>query len=285
MGSFLDLTVLTSAYKALSEPKRLRLLRILFRAETALCVPELVDILMEPQYAVSRMIGILRRAGLVEEQRRGRIVTVRPGERSLQLGFNEFLGERAGGESCDLDDDRLRWRLSIRDGGECAVTYTRGYTPEEYGRGTEERRRVLFVCVHNTARSQIAEEYLRRIAGDLFVVESAGLEPDTLNPYVVRILAEEGIDISGKQTQSVFDVYRRGLTYSWVITVCSREAEEKCPIFPGPVRRLNWPFRDPSSFTGTEEEILEQTRGVAREIQNNITDFVAEEKQKKGETT
>lgn len=268
-------------YKALSDTKRLRLVRILSRARRPLCLPELVDILMEPQYAVSRGVSILRRAGLVEEERRGKVVYVSLSAAVERYGVTKLVDALVD-EKLATDDDRLRWRLSIREDGDCAVTYTRGYAPADYGSGGREPRRVLFVCVHNTARSQIAEEYLRRAAGDLFEVESAGLEPGTLNPYVVRILADEGIDISHKKTRSVFDVYRRGLTYSRVITVCSREAEEKCPVFPGPVRRLNWPFPDPSAFTGTEDEILDQTREVARQIRQKITAFVAEERARLG---
>lgn len=133
--------------------------------------------------------------------------------------------------------------------------------------------RVLFVCVHNSARSQMAEEYLRRYAGDLVEVESAGLEPGNLNPYVVEVLKEEGIDIGEKETHGVADFYREGRTYEYVITVCSREAEEKCPVFPGPVRRLNWPFPDPAAFTGSEEQILSQTRELRDRIRGQVREF------------
>ena len=134
--------------------------------------------------------------------------------------------------------------------------------------------RVLFVCVHNSARSQMAEEYLRYFGNDLFEVESAGLEPGTLNPYVVEVLQEEGIDISAKQPQKVWDLYKAGNLYSYVITVCSREAEEKCPIFPGKTHRINWPFPDPSKFTGSHEEILQKTREVRNVIREMIQQFI-----------
>jgi arsenate reductase len=135
--------------------------------------------------------------------------------------------------------------------------------------------KVLFVCVHNSARSQMAEEFLRKLGGDVFTVESAGLEPGRVNPLVARVLEEKGIDISGKETRSVFDLYKAGKTYNYVITVCSREAEEKCPIFPGVAHRLNWPFDDPSRFEGTEEEKLEKTRTVREEIKQKVLDFIA----------
>lgn len=138
----------------------------------------------------------------------------------------------------------------------------------------EEKERVLFVCVHNSARSQMAEEYLRILGGDLFEAESAGLEAGKLNPYVVEVLKEEGIDISAKETHNVRDYFKEGRKYSYVITVCSRDAEEQCPIFPGTVQRINWPFPDPSKFTGTREEILTKTREVRNVIREMIEQFI-----------
>ncbi|MGA2761741.1 MAG: arsenate reductase ArsC [Spirochaetia bacterium] len=134
-------------------------------------------------------------------------------------------------------------------------------------------KKVLFLCVHNSARSQIAEAYLRQFGGDGFQVESAGLEPGKLNPFVVRALAEEGIDISEKKTQSVFELYKAGRRYDYVITVCSREAADRCPIFPGITQRLHWPFPDPSTFTGTEAEVLGQVREVRDAIREKVRDF------------
>ena len=87
-------------------------------------------------------------------------------------------------------------------------------------------------------------------------------------------MADDGIDISHKVPQSVFDLYRAGKTYAYVITVCSREAEENCPVFPGPVRRLSWPFPDPSQFTGTDEEILQRTIEVRNVIREEVKQFV-----------
>jgi arsenate reductase len=94
---------------------------------------------------------------------------------------------------------------------------------------------------------------------------------------VVKAMREDGIDISGNGTTSVMDLYREGHTYSYVITVCSREAEEKCPIFPGPVNRIQWPFPDPSQFTGTEEEIMEKVREIRDAIKTKITEFIERE--------
>jgi arsenate reductase len=136
--------------------------------------------------------------------------------------------------------------------------------------------RILCLCVHNSARSQMAEAYFRQLGGDLFEVESAGIEPGALNGYVVRALQEEGMDISGKKTQDVFDLFKAGRTYRYVITVCSKEAAERCPIFPGRVERLHWPFADPSTFRGTDEEIMTQVRGVRDAIREKVREFIAE---------
>ena len=136
--------------------------------------------------------------------------------------------------------------------------------------------KVLFVCVHNSARSQMAEAYLKQFAGDTFDVESAGLEPGMLNPLVVRVMREDGIDISGNKTKGVFDLYREGRIYNYVIAVCDKEAAERCPIFPGICTRLNWSFSDPSALAGTDEEKLAGTRQIRDEIKRAIIRWVDE---------
>ena len=98
----------------------------------------------------------------------------------------------------------------------------------------------------------------------------------TLNPYVVKALQEDGIDISSHGTQDVFELYKAGRTYRYIITVCSREAAERCPIFPGRAERLHWPFPDPSTFVGTEEEVMAQVRTVRDAIRDKVKEFVAE---------
>jgi arsenate reductase len=122
----------------------------------------------------------------------------------------------------------------------------------------------------------MAEAYLRKLGGDAFQVESAGLEPGKLNPYVVRSLQEDGIDISAKKTQDVFELHRAGRTYRYVIAVCSKEAADRCPIFPGRGERLHWPFPDPSTFSGTDAEILEKVREVRKAIEERVRLFVQE---------
>lgn len=138
------------------------------------------------------------------------------------------------------------------------------------------KHRILFVCIHNSARSQMAEAFLKKYGGDAFETESAGLEPGTLNPNVVEVMKEVGIDLTGKPTQGVFDLFRQGRLYNAIVTVCDKEAAERCPIFPGMVKRIAWSFKDPSSFSGSREEILQQTREVRDEIEQQIKTFVRE---------
>ena len=137
-----------------------------------------------------------------------------------------------------------------------------------------EKFKVLFLCVHNSARSQIAEAFLNQMAGEIFSAESAGLEPGTLNPFVVEAMQETGIDISDKQTRSAFDLFKQGRMFQFVITVCDVANAERCPVFPGVTKRISWSFEDPSSFKGTHEEILAQTRLVRDKIKSAIEVFI-----------
>jgi arsenate reductase (thioredoxin) len=139
-----------------------------------------------------------------------------------------------------------------------------------------KKAKVLFVCIHNSARSQMAEAFLNDLGKEKFIAESAGIEPGNLNPVVVKAMAEAGYDISGNKTKAVLDFFKTGKTYDYVITVCDPEAAERCPIFPGIVKRLHWGFKDPSSFKGREEEKLAFTRTVRDEIKAEVEKFVNE---------
>ncbi len=133
--------------------------------------------------------------------------------------------------------------------------------------------RILFLCVHNSARSQMAEAFMNKHGGDEFEAMSAGIEAGTLNPNVVEVMKEVGIDISNNKTKKAFDLYKQNYLFGYVVAVCSKEAAEKCPIFPGVTTRLLWPFDDPAKFTGTREEILEQTRQVRDAIEAKVREF------------
>lgn len=134
--------------------------------------------------------------------------------------------------------------------------------------------RVLFVCTHNSARSQMAEALMNDMAGDRFEAVSAGIDPSVVNPLAVQVMKEIGIDISGKETKMVFDIYRSGRTFQYVIGVCDGAAMERCPIFPGITTRLDWSFPDPAAFDGSTEEKLERTRQVRNQIEAKIRKFI-----------
>jgi arsenate reductase len=132
------------------------------------------------------------------------------------------------------------------------------------------RERILFVCQHNSGRSQIAEAYLRKFYGDYFEIESAGLEPaEAVNPLVVQVMKEEGFDLSDNKPQSVFELFKQGNLYAHVISVC-HGSESNCPIFPGITKRWCWPFPDPAAIEGTEMEKLE----AVRKIRDMIRDWL-----------
>jgi arsenate reductase len=140
-----------------------------------------------------------------------------------------------------------------------------------------QKPRALFICVHNTGRSQMAEAYLKHFAGDKYDVESAGLEPaDQINPLVVDVMKEEGIDISANKIQSVFELFKSGRLYDHVITVCSSASEAKCPVFAGITRRWNWPFPDPAAVEGSKQEKLEQVRKIRNSIKHKIQEVIEE---------
>jgi arsenate reductase len=136
--------------------------------------------------------------------------------------------------------------------------------------------KVLFVCVHNSARSQMAEAFMNKFAGDRFHAESAGLEPGILNPLVVKVMQEIGIDISRNETNDVFDFYKQGRMYSYVITVCDESNGERCPLFPGITQKIAWSFDDPSALTGSEEEKLNAIRTIRDKIKIKIQEFIKE---------
>jgi arsenate reductase len=136
-----------------------------------------------------------------------------------------------------------------------------------------DNKKVLFVCIHNSARSQMAEAWMNHLCGERYEAESAGLEPGTLNPLAVAVMKEVGIDISHKSTRSVFDVLKAGTPFSHVITVCDESAAEACPVFPGLAKHLHMGFMDPSKLEGTEEERLRQIRVIRDSIRKAIEAF------------
>ena len=128
-------------------------------------------------------------------------------------------------------------------------------------------KKVLFICTHNSARSQIAEGLLRKVYGDRYEVYSAGTEPTSVNPNAIKVMAEIGIDISSHYSKSIDEF--KGTQFDYVVTVCDN-AKESCPYFPGGGTKLHQSFADPSKFKGTDPEILAGFRQVRDEIKDWI---------------
>ena len=135
----------------------------------------------------------------------------------------------------------------------------------------------MFLCTGNSARSQMAEAFLRKYGGDQFEVHSAGLDPTVINPFTVKVLEEIGIDTSDQYAKSL-ETYLGKVHFSYLITVCSN-AEERCPIFPGMGTRIHWPFEDPAAFQGSDEEKTEKLREIRNQIEEKIKGWIAELKQ------
>jgi arsenate reductase len=138
------------------------------------------------------------------------------------------------------------------------------------------KQKVLFICVHNSARSQMAEAWLNLLCRGQFDAHSAGLEPGTLNPVAVEAMREIGVDISKKKTQSVFDVFKSGQFFPYVVTVCDETTADRCPIFPGVTKRLHWSFPDPAALTGSHQEQLDGVRKIRDQIRARIEMFCDE---------
>lgn len=127
--------------------------------------------------------------------------------------------------------------------------------------------KVLFLCTGNSARSQMAEGFLRSVAGERFDAMSAGIEPKGVNPFAVAAMREIGVDISGQRSKDVREFL--GVPVQYVVTVCSN-AREKCPVFPATVKFIHWDLGDPAAVQGTEEEKLAAFRKVRDEIVAHI---------------
>ena len=143
---------------------------------------------------------------------------------------------------------------------------------------TPRKLKVLFVCVRNGTRSQMAEAFANTLCPDIAEASSAGLEPGTLNPLAVQVMQEVGIDISQAQCKSVIDLFKTGQRFDRVISVCDQTAAERCPLFPGLTVRLHWSFEDPSHTTGSADEVLKATREVRDALKKQIETWAEEER-------
>ena len=138
------------------------------------------------------------------------------------------------------------------------------------------KKRVMFICIHNSGRSQMGEAFLRQMAGDRFEVQSAGIEAGKVNPLVVQAMAEIGIDMSTHFAKTAIEFVSRGEHFDYVITVCDETNAERCPTFPGKHQRIHWSFPDPSTLTGSDAEKMAGIRPIRDQIQAQIKAWLAE---------
>ncbi len=144
------------------------------------------------------------------------------------------------------------------------------------------KTKVLFLCTHNAARSQMAEAFLRTYGGESYEACSAGLEPREIDPLTVRAMDERGIDMAGQRTKGL-DQYLGRERFGILITVCER-AEAECPVFPGVSTRLHWSFADPAAAQGDEDERLEKFREVRDAIELRVREWLAERAARLGQS-
>ena len=138
----------------------------------------------------------------------------------------------------------------------------------------DKQKSVLFLCIGNSARSQMSEAWLRKYCGDRFEVHSAGLDPSTVNPFTIQVMEEKGIDISLHTSKGVRE-YLGKKHFTYVVTVCSN-AEDRCPTaFLGELHRLHWPFDDPAAVQGSDEEKLAKFRVVRDQIETKIIHWLS----------
>ncbi len=136
-----------------------------------------------------------------------------------------------------------------------------------------DKIKVLFVCTGNSARSQMAEAFLRKYGSDRYEAYSAGLQPGQVHPLTIQVMQEVGVDMSVHRSKSVQE-YLGKIRFGYVITVCSH-ADQNCPFIPGAGTRLHWPFDDPAAAVGSQEEKLEKFRQVRGEIKTSILTWLA----------
>jgi arsenate reductase len=135
-------------------------------------------------------------------------------------------------------------------------------------------QKVLILCTHNSSRSQMAEGLLRELSDGQMEVHSAGTEPSRVHPLAIKAMAERGLDITGHTSKHLGEFLDQSFDY--VITVCD-DANETCPVFPGPARRIHWSFPDPSAAQGSEEERLAVYRTVRDSIEDRLTEWLVSE--------
>jgi arsenate reductase len=240
---------LIKAFKALSEPTRLRIFFLLMKRD--LCVCEITFVLEMSQSRVSHQLRLLKDAGLVEDRREGRwIIYTIP--QSVKENLEPFVRRFAG-------PDLAGSELVVRDIERLAVCIRENVRR----RPTMEKKTVLFICVHNSARSQMAEGLVNALYGDRFLASSGGTTATRVHPGAIKAMAEIGIDISGHRSKSIDEF--EGRRFDLVVMVCD-DKQADCPFFPGGKDYIHHAFDDPAACAGTDEEVLACFRRSRDEI-------------------
>lgn len=261
-------------FKGLADPTRLRIMHLLVDGEC--CVCDLMEGLDLPQSTVSRHLATLKGAGWVTGRRAGvwtyyTVADDRAQSMALLLRLWPGVPELAE------DLARMRRFMQQKPPQKCneeGAIESQDTKQGEAAMSTLGKKTALFICVHNSARSQMAEEYLKKFGGDDWHVESAGFEPGEINPLVIEAMKEEDIFLEGKGTQSVFELFKKGKTFSYVVTVCEESEGGECPIFPGMTHRMHLPFPDPSKLEGGHDEKLAKVREIRDHIKDMIKGFL-----------
>lgn len=248
--------------QALGDEARLRIMMLLAHGE--LRVDDLVRTLEKPQSRISRHLAYLKNLGLVKDRRQWNQVfyaidTHQPLMRDMVLPFlKSFL---AGSNTISQDYQRLNELLHAG--------------PQDSANPAEDICiRVLFVCQHNSMRSQMAEAWLNQLGKPLFQAESAGSFPSTIDPLVVRLMKETGLDITLHRTKNCDDLLAAGKRYDYIVTVCDESRDNPCPVFPGEKGRLHWLIPNPLKLEGDQEERMAGIRCISENIRQQALDFI-----------
>ncbi len=238
----------TGWFKALSEPIRLRLAVILARrGET--CVCELARAVGEQHFKVSRHLGIMRAAGMVDARREGTWMyySIVKAKTKFEKSVINCLAESFDSdETVKSDLKRMK------------------------GRGCSAGLKVLFLCTGNSCRSQMAEGWAKHLKPDMIEAYSAGVVKKNVDPLAVEVMAEEGVDISNHKSKTVFELKEKNFDY--VVTLCS-DAQKTCPVFPGRAKVLHKGFDDPPRLAGGEKN-REHAKRHYRRVRDEIRKFV-----------
>jgi arsenate reductase len=244
--------------KALSDENRLRILMCL--EDTTLCLCHITEIVGLAPSTVSKHLQVLSEAGLLTSRQDGRWRYYRWAERE---------GTRAAKRALQWVREGLAHDpTKAEDAQKRAIALQNSPAPCPQ----EPKPRVLFLCTGNSCRSQMAEGLLRKHAGGMFEVFSAGLEPREISPLAVEVMDEVGVNIRGQRSKSVMEFLGK-THFGYLITVCS-EAESRCPIFPGVSNRLHWPVEDPERHGGTRKHRYAKFRETREELERRILEWL-----------